>query len=146
MGAIANDGQLMYPQLVRRVYDANGEIIKTFAPIIRRQVIKKQTAQKMRQLLTHSSSSKAYIPRYSVAGKTGTSQKIVNGQYSHTQHISSFSGFFPSKSPRIQVTIVVDSPQSKGIAYGSQNSSPIFKEIAEGIIAYMGIPPQPQLS
>ncbi len=146
MGAIANDGQLMYPQLVRRVYDANGEIIKTFAPIIRRQVIKKQTAQKMRQLLTHSSSSKAYIPRYSVAGKTGTSQKIVNGQYSHTQHISSFSGFFPSKSPRIQVTIVVDSPQSKGIAYGSQIASPIFKEIAEGIIAYMGIPPQPQLS
>ncbi|MDR2396650.1 MAG: penicillin-binding protein 2 [Puniceicoccales bacterium] len=146
MGAIANDGKLMYPQLVKRIYDSNGEIIRTFLPVVRRQVIQEQTAKKMRQLLTHTASSKAYIPHYFVAGKTGTSQKIIDGKYSHTQHVSSISGFFPSQNPQIQITITVDSPQSQGTAYGAQIASPIFKEIAEGIIAYLGIPPESHIS
>ncbi|MDR0755753.1 MAG: penicillin-binding protein 2 [Puniceicoccales bacterium] len=146
MGVIANDGKLMYPQLVKRIYDSNGEIMRTFSPAVRRQVIQEQTAKKMRQLLTHTTSSKAYIPHYFVAGKTGTSQKIIDGKYSHTQHISSISGFFPSQNPQIQITITVDSPQSQGTAYGAQIASPIFKEIAEGIIAYLGIPPESHVS
>lgn len=141
MGAIANDGKLMYPLFVKRIYDSKGNIVHTFVPTVRRQVIQKKTAQTMRQLMMHDVTSKAYIAGYSVSGKTGTSQKIINGHYSHSQHVSSFSGFFPSINPQIQITLTVDSPHCVGTAYGSQIAAPIFKNIAQDIIAYLGIPP-----
>ena len=145
MGAIANGGVLFYPQCIQRIYDTSGEIIRTFEPKIRRQVIKPQTAEMMRKILLLSETSKAFIPHYNVTGKTGTTQKIVNGHYSHSQHIASFSGFFPNRNPQIQISIAVDSPHVRGIGYGAVVAAPIFKEIAETIIAYLEIPPESKL-
>ena len=145
MGVIANGGVLFYPQYIRRIYDASGEIIRSFEPKVRRQVIKPQTAEMMRKILLVSETSKAFVPHYNVTGKTGTTQKIIHGQYSHSQHIASFSGFFPNRNPQIQISIVVDSPHTKGIGYGAVVAAPIFKEIAETIITYLEIPPEPKL-
>lgn len=145
IGAIANGGILFYPQCIQRVYDDSGEIIRTFEPKVRRQVIKPKTAEMMRKILLVSETSKAFIPYYNVTGKTGTTQKIINGHYSHSQHIASFSGFFPNRNPQVQISIVMDSPQVQGIGYGAVVAAPIFKEIAENIITYLEIPPESKL-
>jgi len=145
MGAIASGGTLFYPQLLRRVYNPNGEIVRSFLPRQRRQVIKNSTSEIMHNMLLLSSNSKAFIPQYNVTGKSGTTQKIINGRYSHNHHIASFCGFFPNRNPQIEITIVVDSPNTQGTAYGSIVASPIFKEIAEDLITYMGIQPEPKL-
>lgn len=145
MGVIANRGILFYPQCVHRIYDTTGEIVRTFEPKVCRQVIKPQTSEKMRKILLLPESSKAFIPYYNVTGKTGTTQKLINGHYSHSEHVASFSGFFPNRNPQIQISIAVDSPQVKGIGYGAVVAAPIFKEIAEKIIVYLGIPPEPKL-
>lgn len=142
MGVIANGGTLLYPQLIRRIYKPNGDIVRTFEPKIRRRVIKEETSEIMRKMLLLSDHSKAYIHNYNVTGKTGTTQKIIHGHYSHNQHIASFSGFFPNKNPQIQITITVDSPHIAGTGYGSVVAAPIFKEIAEQIIPYLKIEPE----
>ena len=142
MGAIANGGTLMYPQFVKRIYNPKGEIVHTFNPTARRKVLKAKTAQTMRDLLMLDEHSKAFVRGYAVAGKTGTSQKIIDGKYSHSQHVASFSGFFPNKRPQFQITVVVDAPHVQGTGYGSVVAAPIFKEIADVVIAYTGLPPQ----
>ena len=142
MGVIANGGVLFFPQLIRRIYNANGEIVRSFNPQMRRQVLKEETSKMMRHMLLLSEQSKAYIPFYNVTGKTGTTQKIINGHYSHTQHIASFSGFFPNRNPQIQITLTIDSPHVQGTGYGSLVAAPIFKKIAEQIIPYLGIEPE----
>ena len=96
----------------------------------------------MRDLLLLDEHSKAFVRGYAVAGKTGTSQKIVDGKYSHSQHVASFSGFLPNRRPQFQITVVVDTPHVQGVGYGSVTAAPIFKEIADNIIAYTGLPPQ----
>ncbi len=142
MGVIANGGTLLYPQLVHHIYKANGDIIRTFSSKVRRRVINEQTSKIMRKMLLLSNHSKAYIPNYNVTGKTGTTQKIIDGHYSHNQHIASLSGFFPNQKPQVQITITVDSPHVTGTGYGSVVAAPIFKEIAEQIIPYLKIEPE----
>lgn len=142
MGAIANGGKLLYPQLIHRIYNSDGEIVRVFNPQIRRQVLKEETTKIMRHMLLLPEQSKAYIPFYNATGKTGTTQKIINGHYSHTQHIASFSGFFPNRNPQIHITLTVDTPHTQGTSYGSLVAAPIFKKIAEQIIPYLGIEPE----
>ena len=80
----------------------------------------------------------ARMNKYTVAGKTGTTQKIVDGRYSESQHIVSFSGFLPASNPELVITVVVDHP--KGVrASGGKICGPAFKNIAEACIANIGI-------
>ena len=76
---------------------------------------------------------------YTLAGKTGTAQKVVDGTYSDTQFIASFVGFAPAQNPRLLVAIMVDEPQ--GSYYGGQVAAPAFGEIARQALPLMGIPP-----
>lgn len=146
MGAIANDGILMRPQVVRRAINDRGETVVSFSPVARRRVVSAETARLMSAMLVHASgpegtAPRAAIPGFEVAGKTGTTQKIVNGRYSNRHHVASFSGFFPASSPRVVITIVVDEPRGPGNAYGGVVAAPSFKRIGEQLIPYLGIPP-----
>jgi hypothetical protein len=69
-----------------------------------------------------------------IAGKTGTSQKLVDGQYSKKSYTASFIGYFPAEDPQIVIAVIIDAPKS-GSYYGGSVSAPIFKRIAERIIA-----------
>jgi cell division protein FtsI/penicillin-binding protein 2 len=82
---------------------------------------------------------RAEIPGFQVAGKTGTSRKIINGNYSTSHHFASFTGFFPASNPRVVITIVVDEPQLAGSGYGGLVAAPVFKSIAEKLIPHLGI-------
>jgi len=144
MSVIANDGVLMEPLLTKRIFDSTGEDVIRFAPKAKRRVVSAEVAATVSQMLAdvvgeEGTARKAAIKNYMVAGKTGTTQKIVNGQYSRQHHVASFSGFFPANNPALVITVVVDEPKFKGVGYGGSVAAPAFRNIAEACIAYLGI-------
>ena len=146
MSVMANKGVLMEPLIAERVFDAAGNNIVRFSPKAKRRVVSTEVAQTVADMLVDvvgkdGTARKAAIDNYSVAGKTGTTQKIVNGKYSRQHHVASFSGFFPANKPALVITVVVDEPQLKGVGYGGSVSAPAFRNIAEACIAYLGIRP-----
>jgi membrane peptidoglycan carboxypeptidase len=82
----------------------------------------------------------AEIPGYSVAGKTGTANTLVNGHYSNSTY-ASFVGFVPSRDPKITVLVMLNSPKGPAGHFGGPVSGPIFKRIAETALRYLGVAP-----
>ena len=144
MSVIANQGIYMQPQLVRKIYDNSGQTIMNYPPRGVRKVINPKIANLMSEMLTEvvsqtGTASRAQLKGFAVAGKTGTSQKIVDGKYSNRKHVASFTGFFPAQRPRLVITVVVDSPNLNGIGYGGIVAAPSFKSVAEQAANYLGI-------
>jgi len=79
------------------------------------------------------------MEHYTVAGKTGTAQKAIGGQYVSGKYFSSFIGFFPANNPELCISIVMDEPKEG--YYGGQVAAPIFKQIAERAASYLNIRP-----
>lgn len=141
--AIANDGVLMKPMILSRLVDRNGAVILRNEPQPVRQVIAPAAAHEMVQALktvvsTNGTGAKAAMPFYTVAGKTGTAQKAVNGVYAKGKYFSSFVGFFPADNPELCISIVFDEP--KHGYYGADTAVPVFRTIAEGAARYLAIP------
>jgi cell division protein FtsI (penicillin-binding protein 3) len=82
----------------------------------------------------------AAVQDFDVAGKTGTAQKIENGQYVR-KYYSSFIGYFPAANPEISILVSLDDP-SQGAYYGGSVAGPVFRAVAEKIAQYLGIEPQ----
>ncbi|MGB1127848.1 MAG: peptidoglycan D,D-transpeptidase FtsI family protein [Opitutales bacterium] len=146
MSVIANDGILMEPLLTRRVFDGSGNDIVRFTPKAKRRVVSTEVAETVSGMLAdvvgeHGTARRAAIENYAVAGKTGTTQKIVDGRYSRSHHVASFSGFFPADNPALVITVVVDEPRLNGVGYGGSIAAPAFRHIAEACIGYLGIRP-----
>lgn len=145
LAAVANDGWLMKPQIVKEIRDLEGNLIKKIEPEPINQIISKETSTQVREILesvvSEGTGRNAQIEGYKVAGKTGTAQKILpGGGYSTTEYIASFAGFAPADDPRIAVLVVVDSP--KGIYYGGTVAAPVFRNIVLDTLRYLQIPPQ----
>jgi membrane peptidoglycan carboxypeptidase len=81
----------------------------------------------------------AALPEHVVAGKTGTAQKAVRGGYSADKVVASFAGYVPADRPRLAILVVVDEPKLS--QYGGTVAAPVFKEIAESTLRYLGVPP-----
>ncbi len=148
--AIANDGVLMKPQIVRRVADAEGRVLYQFAPKPVRQVLKPQAARVMNHLLVRvteegGTGTRARVDGYTVGGKTGTAQKAIPGGYSDTLNMSSFMGFLPAEDPDVALIVVLDEPKT-AVRTGGYVAGPVFREIAEQVVRYLDIPPQPPSS
>jgi cell division protein FtsI (penicillin-binding protein 3) len=146
ISAIANGGQLLRPYVVDRVADSKGNAVRQFHPVIIRRVLSKETAETMTSILRRvveegGTGTKAALPHYDVAGKTGTAQKVdrTAGGYSEDRFISSFVGYGPSSQPRLVILVVIDEPQ--GIPYGGTVAGPVFKNIAERSLTHLNIPP-----
>jgi cell division protein FtsI/penicillin-binding protein 2 len=108
------------------------------------RVISERTATRLREMLEGvlapgGTAAEVEVPGYVLAGKTGTSEKAVDGGYSESRFVASFVGFAPAQNPRLLVTIVVDEPQ--GSYYGSDVAAPAFGEIARFALPHLGIPP-----
>jgi cell division protein FtsI/penicillin-binding protein 2 len=147
MSVVAAEGLLMQPQLVLRVEDPKTKAtILNYGPRSRGRAVTATTAAQMAALLRAvcgkgGTAPIADIPGYEVAGKTGTTQKIVNGRYSSSHHVASFAGFFPVNDPKLAITVIIDEPQGEGVAYGGKVSAPIFRDVAEKCIRWLDIPP-----
>jgi cell division protein FtsI (penicillin-binding protein 3) len=87
---------------------------------------------------------KAELEHYTVAGKTGTAQKVEGGQYARGKYISSFIGFFPADKPELCISIVLDEPKQG--YYGGLTAAPIFKRVAESTANYLNIRPDREVS
>lgn len=148
MGTIASGGELLRPQIIREIRDASNEPVYRFDRQVKRRVVSEQTARSVARMLQgvvrrgEGTAPDAAIPGYEVAGKTGTAQKLVNGAYSKTNHIGSFSGFFPASRPELVITVIVDDGRVPGKpAYGSIVAAPSFKRLAEQLIQHLDIKP-----
>lgn len=147
MSVIAAEGLLMQPQLVLRVEDPKTKLtVLNYPPRSRGRAITAATAAETATLLRAvcgkgGTAPIADIPGFEVAGKTGTTQKIINGHYSTTHHVASFAGFFPVGDPKLAITVIIDEPHGEGVAYGGKVSAPIFREVAEKCIRWLDIAP-----
>ncbi len=146
MGALANGGVLMEPRIIDRAYNGREETVFHFPPQARRRVVSVRTAERVSEMLVGAAAPggtapEAEIPGYEVAGKTGTTRKIVDGRYSNRHHVASFSGYFPASDPRVVITVVVDEPSSGGLPYGGVVAAPSFRRIGFELIPYLGIEP-----
>lgn len=149
--AVANDGKMMRPRLVQKITNAKGETVEYFAPRGER-VFSTKTAQTMRKMMAavagpEGTAPDAALERFTVAGKTGTAQKVdpVTKAYSSDLWVSSFIGMVPASRPRLVIAVVVNEPDGKKY-YGGQVAGPIFKRIAEKAMAYLGIRPDKRAS
>ena len=143
--AIANDGWLMKPLLVKEIRDKDGNTIKAYEPEPIRQVISRDTARDLRMMLEsvviEGTGQRAQIEGYRVAGKSGTAQKpLPGGGYSSSDFIASFISFAPADQPVIACLIVIDSP--RGSYHGGQIASPVVRRILENVLRYLQIPPE----
>ncbi len=146
MCALANNGILMRPMLVDRLEDREHNVFAKYTPQRVRQVISEPAAKLMVKALKtvvtpDGTAAKAALEHYTVAGKTGTAQKVENGQYVR-KYFTSFIGFFPADNPELCISVTLDEP--KGGYYGGQVAAPIFKQIAERVAKYLSIPPEDQ--
>jgi len=144
MCAIANNGRLMRPMLISRLQDSTGKVFARYQPQEVRQAIGPDAAQKLVTALKtvptkDGTAPKAALDHYTVAGKTGTANKVINGQYAPDKYISSFIGFFPADEPELCISVMLDEPHEG--YYGGQIAAPVFKRIAEQVASYMKLRP-----
>lgn len=146
INVIGNNGTLLKPTLVKKIYNIKGKTIQeTILPQKRYRVISSKTAKEILDMLTEAidrgTGIMARIKGYSVAGKTGTAEKPnpVGKGYLPNQYIASFVGLVPAVNPKISILVILDTPR-KGI-YGGVVAAPAFKEVAEATLQYLSIPP-----
>jgi cell division protein FtsI (penicillin-binding protein 3) len=144
--AVANDGIMMRPLLMRQVEESDGSVIDRFEPRQQWRVMSRATAQKLKELLhkvvEDGSGGLASVKGYDVAGKTGTAQKVdpTTGLYYSDRHVAIFCGFVPVDKPRLSILVLVDSPRVKHDTGGAV-AAPVFREIAEASLNYLRVPP-----
>jgi cell division protein FtsI/penicillin-binding protein 2 len=147
MSAVANGGVLLRPQILREVRDAEGRVVRRFEPERRAQVIRPAVAAELAQMLhavvqEGGTGAGFDIEGFEIAGKTGTTQKIIDGRYVTNRHVASFVGFFPASRPEVVLSVIVDDARVPGgLAYGRAVSAPAFHRVAEQLIQYLEIKP-----
>jgi cell division protein FtsI (penicillin-binding protein 3) len=143
MSAIANGGVYHRPRIVARVVRPDGSS-EAEAPDPGVRLISEKAARAMTGIMegvteVGGTARAAAIDGYSVAGKTGTAQKVSGGHYDASKWVSSFIGFAPAQDPRLALVVMVDEPQ--GGHLGGAIAAPIFKEIAEQALRYLHVAP-----
>jgi cell division protein FtsI (penicillin-binding protein 3) len=143
IAAIANRGEYVEPRVVRAMYRGSRRFV--VEPKVLRRSISVDTAASlttiMESVVEAGTGKAARIKGYSIAGKTGTAAKLVNGRYSNSDYNVSFVGFLPSRDPQLAMIVMIDSPHGPHAKYGGTVSAPIFRRIAESAIRYLGLSP-----
>ncbi len=140
--AIANDGVLMKPFVVKAVLDAQGNVASSVDPKPVRQVVSQRTAHILIDFLqgvvSSGSGQRAKMEGVTVCGKTGTAQKAKpDGRgYEQGSYIASFIGFFPAEDPHMVGLITLDNPRTEHL--GGLTAAPIFKNAAQRIVSLSG--------
>ena len=142
--AAINGGYLVTPQVVDKIIDTKGNVIKDVEPVIKRQVISSATSETMRKILenvvTSEPESNSYIKGYHIGGKSGTSQKLDEDPTGNT-YVGSYCAFAPADDPQVIMLVMIDHPTGSEF-YGSEIAAPVCVEILSEILPYMGYFPQ----
>ena len=142
VNSFGNDGVLMKPKLVKKIIDSNGNTVKEIEDTAVRQVVSKETADKMCDIMEYyvaesGSGGQAYVPGYRVGGKTGTANLVEGSRYSSNRTNTSFVAMAPMDDPQISMICIVYRPTK--VFYGNFTAGPIIKEVMEKSLQYMGV-------
>jgi cell division protein FtsI (penicillin-binding protein 3) len=134
--AFANRGTMMRPYLVEKIVDGNDNTVWQHSDVAVRQIAEESTIEKLypvfQDVVSDSGTAEyAQVKGLSIAGKTGTAQKFIDGRY-RNEYRSSFVGFFPADDPKYVALIVLDDPDTYP-PYGGITAGPIFRETAKRI-------------
>lgn len=140
--AIANDGEMLRPRLIKEVKEWNKTIHKFDKEVLNPAICSKETAKQLQKLLKnvvekkHGTGHSLYSPNFSMAGKTGTAQKnYVSKDPDKLKYISTFAGYFPAENPKYSCIVVIHEPDKSVGYYGADVSGPVFKSVARKIYA-----------
>ena len=135
--AIANDGYIVKPHIVKRIYGLDEKTKLQNSTSVKRKIATEdiiiQIKKMLRTVVISGTGTEANIPGWEVAGKTGTAQKYIDGKYSNDHFISNFVGFLPSSNPKILSAIVLDEPESP-MHWGGQGAAVAFRRIMQRLI------------
>ena len=135
--AVANNGEMVKPRFIKELRMGN-KVEKRFDKVVLKEKIASQTTiDKVRKIMENvvkkGTADNIYSPNFSMAGKTGTAKKVVNGAYSNKNYVASFAGFFPATKPKYSCIVVIHDPKKEKGYYGATVAGPVFKEIAQKI-------------
>lgn len=134
--AIANNGVMLKPRMIREVKQWNKSIQKFDVEVLNSSICTPETAEVVKKVLENTvkygTGKSLYSPNFSMAGKTGTAQKDYKDK-SKLGYISSFAGFFPAQNPKYSCIVVIHNPDKQIGYYGADVSGPVFKSIAQKI-------------
>ena len=137
VSTVANGGELLQPRVVRAVL-RDGQRLSVPRKVLGRAVTAGTAAELtsiMEAVVARGTGKSAQIAGYTIAGKTGTAQKVVNGRYSNSDYNVSFVGFVPSRKPQFTIVVVVDSPHAVP-PYGGTVAAPIFQKIGNAALRH----------
>ncbi len=142
--AAVNGGYLLTPQVVDKVIDPKGNVIKDVEPEVKRQVISDGVSAEMRKILEYvvntEPETNCYVKGYHIGGKSGTSQKLDEDSTGNT-YVGSYCAFAPADDPQVIMLVMIDHPTG-GEFYGSEIAAPVCVEMMSEILPYMGYFPQ----
>jgi len=139
--AIANGGWLPEPRLVDRMRgraDSARDRIKPRTRVMDRQLADRVAAM-LEQVVVEGTGTKAQVPGYRAAGKTGTAQMAVNGAFDDNHHTAWFAGFLPMPDPRWVIVVAIENPTKT--FWASSVAAPVFARVAQATIHMAGLPP-----
>ncbi|BCS94468.1 penicillin-binding protein [Desulfoluna limicola] len=145
--ALANDGMLVKPWIVKEVTDPYGATQKDFQSPEKKRVVTPETARFVKKIMASvttegGTGTQAALRGYTVCGKTGTAQKIgPDKRYFKDRYVASFAGFVPMNNPELTIVVILDDPRSGGY-YGSVVAGPAFREIAYKTLDYLHVAPE----
>ena len=137
--AVANDGVLMTPALVREMRDPEGRVVYRHRPEPVRRAVSEETAAKLRHLLQGAvaeggTGEMGQLANYPLLGKTGTARRFRDGAYVPNEFTASFAAMFPADDPQLVVVLKIDSPRG-GRIYGGQTAAPVVRRMLEQALA-----------
>ncbi|MGC2108736.1 MAG: penicillin-binding transpeptidase domain-containing protein [Candidatus Korobacteraceae bacterium] len=145
VSTIANDGVYTPPRIIAGELPPDSKALPVvFHPAQQHRVVATMTAAQMKKMMEgvvlFGTARRAILDGYTIAGKTGTAQKVdpATGAYSKTKYVASFIGFSPVNTPAITIAVILDSPV--GLHQGGQVCAPVFKRIAEQVLEYLHVP------
>ncbi len=147
MGAIANGGKLMMPQIIHSITDGEDNPIAQFPPVVVRQAVSSETVKALvpalEDVVLRGTAKQGAVLGYRVAGKTGTAQKVSpQGGYMSGKYVVSFVGFLPAENPELVGMVMLDNATTRqGENYGGKVAAPVFSSIAEKAMRYLNIDP-----
>ena len=148
ISTIANGGYIVTPHLLRQLVDDDGNVLYSYDESTKRQVVSSETCETLTKVLAdgvagNGGAKNAYVKGYSVAAKTGTSEKRdkadENGEFS--LRVGSCVAYAPADDPQIAAIIMVDEPSIANV-YGSVVAAPYISNLLSNVLPYLGIEPQ----
>jgi cell division protein FtsI (penicillin-binding protein 3) len=136
--ALANDGVLLQPTLVREVVAPDGELLYRHRPEPVRRVVTPAVARALRAMLRgvveRGTGAGAALGRFPLAAKTGTARRVVHGHYAPGQYTASFAALFPADHPQIVLVVKIDDPRN-GSYFAAQTAAPVTRSMLEQALA-----------